>query len=173
VDDNKLALIKKLTSWLSLYLVIAVASIIAQVILAQKNVYMTPMVFASGIIGGCLSIQQRIKNITLDELRLYTESYSTLLIFLLTGGILSLLLYVAFLSGLIEGNLFPNFYMPEFGEKPTRRCLVTLFEETVPATERDLPKLLFWSFVAGFSERFVVKFINKTSGDNQSDQNGN
>ena len=37
-----------------------------------------------------------------------------------------------------------------------------LFTSTYPSTGVDFAKLVFWSFVAGFSERLVPQIISKT-----------
>lgn len=38
-----------------------------------------------------------------------------------------------------------------------------IFRETYPSSGPDLAKLLFWSFVAGFSERFVPQLISNVT----------
>jgi hypothetical protein len=57
---------------------------------------------------------------------------------------------------------------PEYIHTPIdRQNLVTSFTawltQTFPASGTDIAKLLFWSFVAGFSERFVPQIIRKTA----------
>ena len=39
--------------------------------------------------------------------------------------------------------------------------IAAFFSQTYPATGPDLTKLLFWSFLAGFSERFVPQILDK------------
>ncbi|MCZ6647123.1 MAG: hypothetical protein O7B79_12890, partial [SAR324 cluster bacterium] len=69
------------------------------------------------------------------------------------AGIFALVLYVLFLSGILQGSLFPHFSIPPFGESPTPAEIINFLRSTYPSTGEDLAKLLFWTFVAGFSER--------------------
>jgi hypothetical protein len=48
-----------------------------------------------------------------------------------------------------------------------RNFIVKVLQKTYPLTGPDLAKLIFWSFVAGFAERFVPQIIsNFTSKSN-------
>jgi hypothetical protein len=38
------------------------------------------------------------------------------------------------------------------------------FRDTYPASGSDLAKLLFWCFVAGFSERLIPQILGKAEG---------
>jgi hypothetical protein len=82
-----------------------------------------------------------------------------------------LVLYLAFLSGIIAGPLFPSFAGPAFSQPiPSTQEVAAFFAQTYPATGADLSKLLFWSFVSGFSERFVPQILDKvqTRDENKS-----
>lgn len=117
--------------------------------------------FMCGIIGGFVSIQQRIKAVSDDELVLLTRSWFQILLVPIFGGVFALVLYCIFLSGMIEGELFPHFYMPTpQSDTPDTAFMIDLFTKTYPLTGQDLAKFLFWSFVAGFSERFVPQIIS-------------
>ncbi len=117
--------------------------------------------FMCGIIGGFVSIQQRIKTVSDEELVLLTRSWFQILLIPIFGGVFALLLYCIFLSGMISGNLFPLFYIPEpVNGIPDTAFMIDIFTKTYPLTGQDLAKFLFWSFVAGFSERFVPQIIN-------------
>lgn len=128
---------------------------------SNQRLMISWLVFECGIIGGFVSIQQRLKDIELEELKLLSESWATILVIPLYGGIFALVLYVLFLSGLIEGHLFPHFYIPDFGDKPSTDNIKAFLTETYPSQGSDLAKLIFWSFVAGFSERFVPQVIHR------------
>jgi len=117
--------------------------------------------FECGIIGGFVSIQQRLKNIDDNQLALLSQSWASILLVPLYGGIFALALYIIFLSGLIEGTMFPEFAVPVFDDPPTTDNIIQLLKETYPKTAGDFAKFIFWSFVAGFSERFVPQIINK------------
>src|SRR4029078_4561252 len=62
-----------------------------------------------------------------------------------TGAAFALVLWLMFLGGLLSGELFPK-------------------EIAGPLTSpipKDLAKLLVWSFIAGFAERFVPDLLDK------------
>ena len=122
------------------------------------------LAFQCGIIGGFVSIQQRINKIDDEELSILAESWTSILLIPVFGGIFSLILYILFLSNLIQSSLFPAFYIPEFSiPKVTVDDIQRFLTESYPKTGQDFAKLVFWSFVAGFSERFVPQIIQTIS----------
>ena len=125
------------------------------------RLFISWLAFECGIIGGFVSIQQRLKSIQDDELGLLSTSWASILLVPIYGGIFALALYIIFLSGLIEGTMFPEFAVPTFDDPPTTENIVDLLRQTYPKTAGDFAKLIFWSFVAGFSERFVPQIIHK------------
>jgi len=120
--------------------------------------------FGCGTLGGFISVQQRLKTVGDDELKLLSNSWSHLLLKPIFGGIFALILYVGvFLGQIIKGGgPFPEFYIPPFPSKPTNLDIHNFFSETYPKSGPDLAKLLFWCVVAGFSERFIPEIISKT-----------
>jgi hypothetical protein len=125
--------------------------------------------FECGIIGGFVSIQQRLKKIGNDELTLLSESWASILLVPVYGGIFALILYITFLSGLIKGDLFPIFDVHVFNSPVSTADIKRLLTETYPKNGEDFAKFIFWSFVAGFSERFVpqiIKNVAKPSSEN-------
>jgi hypothetical protein len=58
--------------------------------------------------------------------------------------------------------MFPHFAIAPFSAPaPTTQDMIDFLGKTYPASGQDLAKLLFWSFVAGFSERFVPQILDK------------
>ena len=90
-----------------------------------------------------------------------------ILVIPLFGGISALVLYILFLSGILESPLFPEFRLPEFVEGAGRENIRQFLTETYPVSGEDTAKLLFWSFVAGFSERFVPQIITRIVDDDK------
>jgi len=120
--------------------------------------------FGCGLLGGFVSIQQRLKLLGDEELESLAKSWFQILLIPIYGGIFSLVLYVAFLSEIVTGTLFPHFSIPAFtAPMPTRDDMIAFLDATFPSSGQDVAKLLFWSFVAGFSERFVPQILEKTS----------
>jgi hypothetical protein len=116
-----------------------------------------PIVLAAGVIGGFVSLQRRLKNLTDEDLQLLSMSRVYIWLSPFVGGIFAALLFLLFLSGMLADAVFPHF---EYDKSANAENLSRLFHmrSTDPA---DYAKLFFWSFVAGFSEMFVVNIIEK------------
>lgn len=129
----------------------------------KQRFMMSWMTFGVGLLGGFVSIQQRVNKIESSELGILSQSWFQILLIPIYGGIFALVLYVLFLSGILQGHLFPEFYIPPppaDGQAPDTKFMESLFMATYPKTGEDFAKLIFWSFVAGFSERYVPQIIS-------------
>ncbi|XOF32509.1 MAG: hypothetical protein ACL93V_10755 [Candidatus Electrothrix sp. YB6] len=132
-----------------------------------KDGFLVLIVFMIGLIGGFVSIQQRLPSMTYDELKLLSNSWSSMLIISINGGIFAVVLMLMFLSGLVQGELFPDFYEVKFdpdSHAALKKSIRDWFQYTLPDSSISMGKLLFWSFIAGFSERFVPSLIKTTTG---------
>lgn len=116
------------------------------------------LVFNCGVIGGFVSIQQRLSDMEPDELQLLSGSWASVLVVPLFGGIFALVLYVIFLTEIITVPIFPEFDIKPFSDN-CQDNVKQFFNDTCPSKGQDVAKLMFWSFVAGFSERFVPKIV--------------
>ncbi len=144
--------------------VIFFAAIFGVSYVLNQRFMMTWAGFLCGIIGGFVSIQQRLRTVSDQELELLTKSWFQILLVPIFGGVFALVLYCIFLSGIVSGDLFPDFYIPKPPEAgPDKNFMFELFTKTYPSTGKDFAKFLFWSFVAGFSERFVPQIITKVT----------
>lgn len=121
------------------------------------------LVMGSGAIGGFVSLQRRLKNLTVADLELLSSSRVYIWLAPLVGGVLALLLYILFLSGLIRGDLFPAFEADN--DLKNIKGILSLPAQYASNGYADYAKLLFWSFVAGFSENFVTNIIGRFEGD--------
>jgi hypothetical protein len=121
--------------------------------------------FGCGLVGGFISIQQRLKHVSNTELSLLAKSWFQISLVPIYGALFALILYVGFLGQIVTGPLFPRFYIPAFSKPPVSDDLVKFFRETSPATGADAAKLLFWCLIAGFSERLIPQIISHTSSD--------
>ena len=120
--------------------------------------------FGCGLIGGFISIQQRLKKFGDEELDLLSRSWFQIVLIPIYGGIFALILYVGFLAEVVTGEMFPKFAIAAFHSPPTTADVRQFFNETYPASGQDLAKLLFWCVVAGFSERFIPQIISQRDG---------
>jgi hypothetical protein len=120
-------------------------------------------VFALGVIGGFVSIQQRLKRLSEPELVQLASSWVHILMSPLFGGIFAVLFYLVLLARIVEGPLFPEFAIDAWGSTPTVEDIRGFFSDTYPVSGEDFAKLGFWAFVSGFSERFMPDLIDETT----------
>ena len=139
-------------------------------LLSGKFFFISLVCFFAGTIGGALSLQQRVQKIPNSELDTIANSWITLLFVPIFSGVFALILYVIFLANIVDGNLFPKFEIPH---EPTKgidsRYFINLFSNTYPASLQDIARLIFWCFIAGFSERFVPNIIGKASNSGEEE----
>lgn len=128
-----------------------------------EKTYLVAYVFLAGLVGGFVSIQQRLPTIELNDLRELSSSWLTILLIPINGGIFAIVLMLLFLSGILEGAMFPKYIHAPIDQKNLIESFTNWLTATFPQSGPDIAKLLFWSFVAGFSERFVPQIIHKTA----------
>ncbi|MEO9460431.1 MAG: hypothetical protein ABJE63_10835 [Lentilitoribacter sp.] len=120
-----------------------------------------PSVLVCGIIGGFVSLQRRLKDLTVQDLELLANSKVYLILAPMVGGVLAMVLYLIFLAGLLRGDMFPEFVSLST-DKTTG--FPTIFEQYGKHGFSDYAKLLVWAFIAGFSEKFVTNVLGRFEG---------
>lgn len=157
-------LLAKVSRRLFIALLVLVTVALVLMIMASStdaNPYVAlPVIMGVGMIGGFVGLQRRLKNLTIGDLELIAESWVYTCLSPLVGGVLAILLYVLFLSTLVASPLFPTFVPDNSG---THSGFGTIFDQKA-AGYADYAKLLFWCFIAGFSERFVTDVIGRFEG---------
>jgi hypothetical protein len=117
---------------------------------------LTPvMVFFIGVLGGYVGLQRRVNSLSDYDLHLIANSWMYSLLAPFVGGVLALLLQYIFVGKILTGPLFPEFKSEGVPDGETG--FISVFY--IAATAESLGRLIFWSFVAGFSERFVTDMI--------------
>lgn len=134
---------------------------------SNEHSYLVLLVFASGLLGGFVSIQQRLPKITVDELKILSSSWFSITLIPINGGVFALVLMIMFVGNIIQGSLFPSYPDFDINDFVTFKMWLTL---AYPVSGTNVAKLLFWSFVAGFSERFVPQIIRRTVDEATSDK---
>jgi hypothetical protein len=124
----------------------------------EEHFVVSAVVITSGFIGGFVGLQQRLRHLDHEDLELIAASWIYTCLSPLIGGILAMLLYVLFLSELVSGNLFPDF-VPDHIDAPAMTFSSVLNQHG--STYQDYAKLVFWSFLSGFSERFVLGVVKR------------
>lgn len=162
--DDKLATIRTISNRLARALSILVVLFVPGAIytyLEPDNVLISaPMAaFAAGVIGGFVGLQRRLKRMSEEDLALLSNSWVYVCLSPLVGGILAVVVYVLFVSGLLAGDLFPKFLPDDPPASGRPQGLAALF--AIHGGPADYAKMLFWSFVAGFSERFATDIVSR------------
>lgn len=125
-----------------------------------------PLVVLMGALGGFVSLQRRIQNIPTDRdplitmLELQNGRFSVALAPLL-GSVFAVVLFFIFLSGLLQGTIFPTqltFGTWKIGGPVQAAALM------------NAGKLLLWSFVAGFAESFVPDTLDSITAQGRRQQ---
>jgi hypothetical protein len=132
------------------------------------NQFKTPVflvVLFMGMLGGFVSTQLRIQEDSGagDPFEILTKlNNGWLSIFLspISGAVFAEILYMMFAGGLLSGSLFPRISAP-IDEAKSGLAFNLFAVNTGPLTGADFAKLIVWSFIAGFAERFVPDALDR------------
>ena len=127
------------------------------------------IVFMCGLLGGFVSIQQRLPTLSLVEMTSLTRSWLSITLIPINGGVFSLVFMFMFMGGILEGSLFPQYGYRAITDTAS---FYDWMQNNYPISNHEVAKLIFWSFVAGFSERLVPQVIGKVSGQIDTDDDG-
>jgi len=160
---NILIIIVSKQLFLSLLTSVLIASIITipLSLMEISSFAVIPSVFLCGIIGGFVSIQRKLHDFNVSDLELMAASGMYMILAPAVSGLLALILYFIFLSGLLKGPLFPAFQKDSGEIAPG---FFTIIHQHASGGFADYAKLLVWSFIAGYSERFVTNILGKFEG---------
>jgi len=158
---------------IALFLATVILSAALGVGLISSRVTALMVVAAAGALGGFVSALRRLyafqrilpANIfkTWHKVDLYLIIYS--MIPSLVGTIAAVVLYLVCASGFIKGDLFPQFHLsPVNLRSDDFQNFVANWQPVAPV---DYGKALVWSFIAGFSERFVPDLLERFASSQQ------
>lgn len=122
--------------------------------------YVGPIVFLVGVIGAFVSLQRRLKNLSICDLELLARSWRYVCLSPVVGGLLASVLYVLFLSQMVTGPLFPSFDKSSAEATQAANGLLKLFL-SYSNDPKEYAKLIVWAFLAGFSEKFVIDILGR------------
>jgi hypothetical protein len=166
----------RLSFWLSVVTVIVVVVIAVQLraTLRTQNVthgsHTLLIAVLVGVLGGFVSVQQRLQSTSdvdplFERLKIVSGFWNIVVVGPISGGVFAAVLYAVFAAGVVSGNIFPVIYT---GQNPTVgnahgpiMDLQTFLRSAGPASGADLAKLIVWSFIAGFAERFVPDVLTR------------
>lgn len=105
----------------------------------------------------------------------HSPTYAWIAAYMLWKGsvavVFAFIAYLMAIGGLVGGDLFPHFAEPQLpqGKVWNMESFFTLVD---PATYKDIAKVLVWSFVAGYSEKFVPNLIGKLLQSSEEQRQG-
>jgi hypothetical protein len=124
------------------------------------------LVALSGMLGAFFSALTRLYNVDAASIALISPVATRLsgwhllmysFVPPMVGVIAAVVLYIGFISGLVDGGVFPK--MSCKGEGKTCTDLLEVMNDYGPTLATDYGKALIWGFIAGFSERFVPDLL--------------
>ena len=120
--------------------------------------YIVPvLIVVCGILGSYVGMHNKLKFMKDEELRGLANSKFAIMTPALIGGLLALVLYLIFLGKIIEGELFPSFV--EDCKCDSSKGFSSIFNQKAAEGYVGYAKLLVWSFVAGYNQKYVVDII--------------
>ncbi|KAA9340324.1 hypothetical protein [Adhaeribacter soli] len=131
------------------------------------------IVIYAGAMGGLISMLQRYNNLPregdpINSIPGLMQYWSRMFIPAINGAFFAALLYIILIGKLISGGPFP-----EFAESPFSNgsSISDFLLESVPDSPGSYAKLIVWSFIAGFAERFVpetlTRFVSKSEKEKE------
>lgn len=125
------------------------------------------LVFLIGNLGSYVSVHRGLGDLKDAEVVELSSSWWAIIVPSFVGGVLALVLYFLFMSGILGGDMFPHFVQHKLviNDKGLNQCVevnegVLLLMAQSAGSMADYAKLFFWSFVAGFNQKYVVDIIN-------------
>jgi len=135
-----------------------------------KDSYLLLVIFFAGSIGSVINNYFRLSKISLNPEAVRNEIDKPVVtiqmyVSLFISGVLGFVAYGLFLSGMLQGEMFPTFM--ELDEEYS--TLKDLLEEVAPKQNIDAAKAIIWAFIAGFSERFIPNVLDTLVAKAESD----
>lgn len=159
MDNSALCNLRKVSNRLLFALmVLIVLFAAAKFALTEHNEsFILPFVLIAGALGSFVSLQRKLKQLSEDDLLLMCQSLASVWLPPITGALLAAILYMLFIGNLISGSLFPAFNTQPDSSSVLKGFALLAHIEAVSV--QDYAKLIFWSFLAGFSESFVTNIM--------------
>jgi hypothetical protein len=149
---------------------------IAWMELAKGEIQPIVYVIVSGSIGGLISTIRRVQDTTGSDTHALTFldlKLNRLTIYLAPcyGAVFSVILLLFFTSHMLTGDIFPSIETmdTDLAEQAdtVAEVMRNFVSNTYPATGGDCAKLIIWSFIAGFAEKFVPDTLDRLAARGQ------
>lgn len=161
----------RLSKWIVGFMTMVVAGVAAFAIIRSdhESAFVTPtfvVVLFMGMLGGFVSTQLRLQSSAshqgeaMENLAKLDHGWLSIFISPVSGAIFAAILYMLFTGKFLTGTIFPDIMTP-MEEIKGGLSFGAFATSTGPATGMDFSKLLVWSFIAGFAERFVPDALSR------------
>jgi hypothetical protein len=125
------------------------------------------LVLFAGLIGGFVSVQQRLQQPTVVDpifkrLELEASGFS-IIASPVIGMIFAAVLFALMLAKLVSTSIFPDFICPPGNLLCAGNDLAAFASSATPADSASWAKLAVWAFAAGFLERLVPDILTRLS----------
>jgi hypothetical protein len=166
-DKERTALTITALIWMGIY-TIAWVVLVFHFATGNRNPFLAVFVTVlfAGILGGFISALRRMQSINDDTDSVFVIQgiaganfwlwFSPLL-----GAVFAVVAYLFFVSGLVEGVVFPDFRTPSVAFPDLVHSSWWFWHNLVPKTQQDYAKLFLWCFISGFAERFIPDMIDR------------
>jgi hypothetical protein len=139
---------------------------------SNQTVSLIPLVLFAGATGAALSLQNRLQQVptTGDSIiNLFSLKHARVSLWLspITGALFALLAYLLFISGLVQGELFPKIRIAQttaqLATAPLHydRSFGSYLYSMSPTDSLNFAKLLIFCFIAGFAERLIPDALDR------------
>jgi len=145
--------------------IVVILSTMVAFLFPHSNAANIMTVFCLGALGGTTSTYYRLKDLPKEEkhnIDAIVQVYTTPIV----AGIFSFVLFIALVSGIVDGSLFPDF---RFTVKSN--SFLQVLGGAAPKENEDAAKLLLWSFTSGFVERIVPNMIDRLGKESAKRRN--
>lgn len=128
---------------------------------AGRSLSLAYPVAVIGSAGGTANAYRRLQRLQATEPTLREQVPRALAVLQVyaspvVGAVFAAVLYVLFLAGLLQGELFPTF---DCAAEPFTDFAA--FADCGPSTNSDVAMALVWAFVAGFGEKLVPNVLDR------------
>lgn len=165
-------IVKITTMGLAVWLVIVIVLVSLSFWYDEVLVGNLLLVMFAGATGGFISLQRRVQSIPTDGDPLYSifqleNGLTSVYLSPLSGAIFAVVLFLIFLANLVGGMIFPTVTGFHFH-------LGSVVWNPEPPKDPGVQyaKLMVWSFIAGFAERFVPDALNRLVSRGQEAMSG-
>lgn len=143
-----------------------ILALVALGLVVSTHLGALPFSLAAGCLGGTISMFRRLRVEPDALIKRLADDWILVALPLTYGAVMAGLAYLLFMSGILSGdggkglftsNLFPNFTDPEIpqGESLSVHIILSIR----PASVQDFGKLMVWTFLTGYSEKFIVGIL--------------